>query len=225
MLLFLSITILISTITGHVCKDNVLWKDQFGWTCRDYNRDPRECSSDLAISVGGIDSYEACCACEFSYERRRDYATCLRACAAKEDECQAGCRDDKAVCEGRCNDDYESESGDDATVVTPTPAPDPVTKEGNGGGESNDLEIWVIVLIAAGVLLLVCIICIILYSLCMPRDEGSCEDEECTQQPMLVGGGCDAPCDAPCETQYDRPGEAQMVAYDGAQGYPQGNTW
>jgi len=208
-------------ITVRACVDNVLWRDRYGWTCRDYNRDPRECSSKLAVSEGGIDAYEACCSCEFSVERRRDYASCLRACSAEEDACEAECAADKASCEDTCNTQHESE--DDPVGVTEEA--DPETPEPESSGSSG-LEIWVIVLIVVGVLLLLYILCIIFYCLMMPQDEGTCPEDDCiTQQPMLVGGGCDAPCDAPCDNQYDRAGEAQMVSYGETQAYPQRNGW
>jgi len=219
-------TMLVLTITLHACIDNVLWRDRYGWTCRDYNRDPRECNSKLAVSAGGIDAYEACCACEFSVERRRDYASCLRTCSANEDACEAECTANKANCEDTCNNDFASSDGDNGGVVDSVETPAPEESSSSNVG----LEIWVIVLIVLGVLLLLCIICIILYCLMMPRDEGTCPEDDCiTQQPMLIGGGCDAPCETPCDApfdnQYNRAGGAQMVSYGETQAYPQRNGW
>jgi len=143
-------------------------------------------------------------------ERRRDLATCLGACSADEDACQAECKKDSAECRSDCSDEFPP------TVVGPVPSPAPTGGNGLGG-----LETWVIILIVIGVLLFLCIICVILYFLCMGPSEGTCEDDECaTEQPMLIGGGCDAPpCDAPCANQ------GAQAAYGPVSGYPQQGGW
>jgi len=143
-------------------------------------------------------------------ERRRDLATCLGACSADEDACQAECKKDSAECRSDCSDEFPP------TVVGPVPSPAPTGGNGLGG-----LETWVIILIVIGVLLFLCIICVILYFLCMAPSEGTCEDDECaTEQPMLIGGGCDAPpCDAPCANQ------GAQAAYGPVSGYPQQGGW
>jgi len=209
------ISILPFTLIVSACSDNALWKDQFGWTCRDYGRDPRECNSKLAVSEGGLHAFEACCACNSFVDRRRDYSTCLGSCSADEDACEAECAADKAGCVNKCNEEFE-ESEDPGGVTdraTTTPA---VNRSSNGG-----LETWVIIVIVAGIVVLICLILIILYCLCIPQDEGTCQDEQFTQQPMLVGD-CDAPCDAPCSNQYDMnaPSQMPMTNYGPAQRYP-----
>jgi len=214
--MFFPINLLIFAIAAEICVDNVHWKDTFGWTCRDYTRDPRECSSSNAVSDQGIEVQEACCICETA-ERRRDLASCYTTCSAEEDECKAECRADKAQCDERCSDDFDSTGGPILPPETPGPAP------GNGG--ILGLETWIIILIVLGILLLLCIICVIVYLLCMNQDEGTCEDDCPTQQPMLVGGGCtETPCDAPCGAANDMPG-GQMMYAPGPTGYNQGQGW
>jgi len=210
-MLLIPAIVVVFIITVHACINDVLWRDTFGWTCRDYNRDPLECHSSYAVSEGGIEAQEACCTCKITLERRRDLATCLGACSADEDECQAECKSDSADCRSECSDKFPP------FIVDPAPTPDPGKGGGNGMG---GLETWVIVLIVIGALLLLCIIFIILY-LCTASSEGTCEDDECTtQQPMLIGGGCDRPpCDAPCDNQVAQP------AYGPVSGYPQQGGW
>jgi len=215
-MLFFPAIVVVFITTVHACIDDVLWRDTFGWTCRDYNRDPLECHSNYAVSEGGIEAQEACCACKTTVERRRDLATCLGACSADEDACQADCKKDSAECRFDCSDQFPP------TVIGPEPSPAPVT----GGNGLGGLDTWVIVLIIIGVVLFLCIICVILYFLFMTPSEGTCEDDEyATQQPMLIGGGCDAPpCDAPCDNQVAQPAYGQP-AYGQASGYPQQGGW
>jgi len=226
-MLFL-IQFLVCAIAAKDCVDNVLWRDSFGWSCKDYSRDPRECSSRYAVSNGGIGAQEACCACIMPVERRRDYASCLDTCSANENACEAECLADKADCQLRCSEEHEED--DDPGGITPE---DEGASSGGGNGNRGGIEFetWLIILIVLGILVCLCIICIILYFVCMPRDEGTCEDGDCvTQQPMLVGGGCDAPapcekpCDAPCEAPYNYSGQ-QMAYSQAPSGYPQGQGW
>jgi len=223
-----SVNFLLVAIAAKGCIDNMLWRDTFGWSCRDYSRDPLECSSSYAVSNGGIEAQDACCACLMPVERRRDYASCLDTCSAKLNACEATCTAEREGCQFQCSEDeydvvdyydYEDLGG--------------VTNNGNGNGNGGGrgIETWLIILIVLGILLCLCIICIILYFVCMHRDEETCEDcDNVTQQPMLVGGGCDAPapcegpCDAPCEGPYNCSG--QPMAYTQAPtGYPQGQGW
>jgi len=218
---------LVFTIAAKGCIDNVLWRDTFGWSCRDYSRDPRECTSHYAVSKGGIEAQEACCACVMTIERRRDYASCLDTCSAEENACEAECIAEKAECQNDCHEEWQDEDeeeDDDLGGITD------VGGAGSGGnGDSLELETWLIVLIVVGILFCLCIICIVLYLVCLPRDEGMCEDDDCvTQQPMLVGGGCDAPCERPCDTPCDAPynyPRQQMTYSQAPAGYPQGQGW
>jgi len=223
-----SVNFLLVAIAAKGCIDNMLWRDTFGWSCRDYSRDPLECSSSYAVSNGGIEAQDACCACLMPVERRRDYASCLDTCSASENACEATCDADKVDCQFTCSEIYDIggvTSGDgDGDGDTST---DP----GNGKSGGLKIETWVIVLIVLGILLCLCITCIILYFVCMHRDEETCEDgDNITQQPMLVGGGCDAPdpcegpCDAPCEGPYNYSGK-QMAYTQAPTGYPQGQGW
>jgi len=214
---------LVFAIAAKGCIDNVLWTDTFGWKCRDYSRDTRECNSKYAVSNDGIEAQEACCACVMPVERRRDYAECIDTCAAEENECESECVADKTECQFQCHEEHEED--DDPGGITPDFGNgDVVRRDGFGGIE---LETWIVVLIVLGILLFLCIICIVLYFLCLPRDEGKCEDGDCvTQQPMLVGGGCDAPasCDTRCDAPYSYPGQQMAYSQDPA-GYPQGQRW
>jgi len=211
-MLFFPAIVVVFITTVNACTDNALWRDTFGWTCRDYNRDPLECGSRLAVSEGGIQAREACCSCKKTHDRRRDYSTCVGSCDADEDACEADCRADTADCRLDCMEENPT------FVVEPEP---PIS---NGGGNGN-LETWVIILIVIGAVLFLCIICIILYFLFMGSSEATCEDDECTtQQPMLIGGGCDGgPCDAPCDGPIDNQGN--QMAYGPVTGYPQQGGW
>jgi len=215
-MLFL-VNILVIAITTHACIDNVLWRDKFGWSCRDYGRVPRECSSNYAVSNGGIEAQEACCACVKTVERRRDLFSCLDTCSAEENACDSECVSDNTDCEFRCEEDYQEDSDTGAIIE------DDKSPSGNGNGGIGGLETWLIIVIVVGIVLCLCIICIVLYFLFMTQDEGTCEDGECaTEQPMLVGGRCDAPCESPCEPRYPM----QQMAYNQVPaGYPQGQTW
>lgn len=211
-------------IETQACIDNVLWRDSFGWSCRDYSRDPRECSSNYAVSNGGIEAQEACCACVKTVERRRDYASCLGTCTAEENACESECVAERTECQFQCNEDYEEES--DPGGITED---DGVSPPGNGNNGIGGIETWLLILVVLGILLCLCIICIVVYCLYISQDEGTCEDGECpTQQPMLVGGGCDTACDGPCESPCDAPYNypGQQRAYNQVPaGYPQEQRW
>jgi len=224
-----SVNFLLVAIAAKGCIDNMLWRDTFGWSCRDYSRDPLECSSNYAVSVGGIEAQEACCACVIPVERRRDYAECIDICSADENACESECFADKAECQFECQQEYEEEEEDEDDTGGLANGDDNGDESSTGTVGGIRLDEWVIVLIVLGVLLCLCIVIIVLYFLCLPRDEGTCEDDVATQQPMLVGGGCDAPpcetgCDTPCDAPTNYP--VQQMAYSQVPaGYPQGQRW
>jgi len=218
--MFVLVNIIVVAIATQACVDNVLWRDRFGWGCRDYGRVPRECGSNYAVSNGGIEAKEACCACVKTVERRRDLVSCLGTCSAEENACDSECVADNADCEYRCEEDYQEDSDPGGTIIDDDESP---SLSGNGG--MGGLETWLIIVIIVGIVLCLCIICIVLYFMFMTQDEGTCEDGECaTQEPMLVGGGCDAPCESPCDAPYEYP--VQQMAYNQVPaGYPQGQRW
>jgi len=221
------VNFLVLAIAAEACVDNLLWMDTFGWTCRDYTRAPIECRSNYAVSVGGIEAQEACCACVKPVERRR-FTDCLGICVSDEEACDKSCLAERRTCNYNCGQAEEDDEDDETGGA--------VTEDDNGNGDEEDeeetietpvrdLEWWAILLIILGVLLFICTICIVFYLLCMTRDEGTCEDDEfATQQPMLIGGDCNEPCgDNPCDTPCDNRGP--QMAYDQVPvGYSQGNN-
>jgi len=217
--MLIPVNLLVLAIAAEACVDNLLWMDTFGWTCRDYTRAPIECRSNYAVSDGGIEAQEACCACVKPVERRRDYTTCLGTCVSEEEACDKNCLADRRNCNYKCGVDNEEEEDPDAiTTDSEEPEPPIVTRV------NEALEWWAILLIVLGVLLCLCAICIVLYLMCMTRDEGTCEDDGLTtQQPMLVGGDCNEPCDNPCDTPCDNLGP-QILYNQVPAGYSQGNN-
>jgi len=207
--------ILLLTFEVQGCVDNMLWRDIYGWSCRDYDRDPLECSSTLAISDVGMDAYEACCSCRERVEMRRDYASCLSTCSAEEDACEAECTADKADCVDECTEEWMDESEDYEEDVGGAvgPSADYDDDDDDGGSVSSSssaIPTWVIILIVLGILLVLCIICLLLFFLCMPGSEGSCEDacQDDDVNPMLLDQGCDT---CPNPSTYDVP-QGQMYA-------------
>jgi len=210
------VSFLVLVIAAEACADNLLWKDTFGWTCRDYTRVPIECRSNYAVSVEGIEAQEACCACVKPVERRRDYTTCLGICVSEEEACDKNCLADRRTCNYECGEDEPEVIT--AVVEEEEPESIPIIER------VEALQWWAILLIVLGVLLCLCTICIVLYLMCMTRDEGTCEDDGlATQQPMLVGGDCNEACDNPCDTPCDNLGP--QIAYNQVPaGYSQGNN-
>jgi len=224
------VNFLVLAIAAEACVDNLLWMDTFGWTCRDYTRAPIECRSNYAVSVGGIEAQEACCACVKPVDRRRDYATCTGICQSDEIGCRDRCDTERKKCDYNCQKEIEADDDEDE-------AGGAVTGENGDNGDDEEetietpvqnLEWWAILLIVLGVLLCICTICIVFYLLCMTRDEGECEDDGlATQQPMLIGGDCNEPCgDNPCDTPCDNPCDNRgPQIYDQVPvGYSQGNN-
>jgi len=210
------VNLLVLAIAAEACIDNLLWKDTFGWTCRDYTRDPRECRSNYAVSEDGIEAQDACCACAVTLERRRDYQSCLGVCVLNEETCDKECLTQRRECNYECGEEIDS-----TEVVTAVVSDDSDTTE-VVVDPVQAMEWWVTLLIVLGILLCLCAGCVVLYLMCMTRDEGTCEDDECaTQQPMLVGGGCDAPFDNPCDNPCDNPGP-QITYNPVSAGYSQG---
>jgi len=202
-----------STVKVQACLDNVQWKDIYGWTCRDYFRVPQECNSKFAVSSAGINVFEACCVCETNVERRRDYASCMNTCSTKEDSCNADCTATKVGCVDECTDEWDT-SEDTAGVVTPSPVALP-SKD-----SSPTITTWMIILIALGILIALCIICLLFFLFCRPMGEDSCPDD-IQEQPMLFDTGCDVPCgdvQEPC-------GGAQGVSYTPVQQNPVRQGW
>jgi len=223
------VNLFVFAITAEACIDNLLWKDTYGWTCRDYTRDPNECRSNYAVSDEGIVAQEACCACVTTVERRRDEQECRSICLSSEDVCNKKCDTDKRSCNFKCipaTSGSNGNGGNGGVVETPEPTKTEVVEN------AIKLEWWMILLIVLAILLCLCVTCIVLYFICMTRDAGTCEDDDCpTQQPMLVGGGCDVPGDNPCGTPCDNPGlpcdnpGPQMVYNQVPAGYSQGQMW
>jgi len=220
------LSMLVVTLVTHDCVDNLLWRDRYGWTCRDYDRDPRECSSNLATWGAGMDAYEACCTCRELVERRRDYASCLGGCSAEEDACEADCAADKAECLDECTEEWMDESEDDEDdvggAVGPSTDDDDEYYNGSSSSSSSALPPWIIVLIVLGTLLTLCITCLLLFFLCMPDSEGSCDDacQDDDINPMLSNQGCDTcPNVNTCEEQPN-----QLYAPPYGQGIQQ-QTW
>jgi len=212
-----------SALAVQTCLDNTLWRDSYGWTCRDYDRVPQECNSVLAVSVAGITVSEACCACESHVERRRDFSSCITTCSAEDDACSSECTADKAACINDCTDDWADDDEDETGGVVPAEAP----TEGSSSSSSS-MEPWMIILIILGVLLVLCITCLIIFFLCMPESEASCQDAEFSQQPMLVEGTCDTSCGdmtqnscAGTQGLTYAPVQQDMQGYASGQQFPQ----
>jgi len=213
------VNFLVLAIAAEACVDNLLWMDTFGWTCKDYTRAPIECRSNYAVSVGGIEAQEACCACVKPVERRRDLTACLGTCVSEEEACDKNCLADRRNCNYICGTENEEE--DDVGGVT---EPESSEDETPIVTRVKELEWWAILLIILGVLLCLCATCIVLYLMCMTQDEGTCEDDGlATQQPMLVGGDCNEPCDNPCDDPCDNRGP-EILYNQVPAGYSQGNN-
>jgi len=207
------LVLIMSTLRVQSCLDNMLWKDSYGWTCRDYDRVPQECSSRLAVSAAGVNVFEACCACKSNVDRRRDYASCLNTCSAKEDSCNADCTATQVGCVGECTEKWDT-SEDTANVLTPSPVAQPMKDS------SSIIEPWMIVAIAVGFVVLLCILCILFMLFCMPNVEESCQGD-IQEQPMLFDRGCDMPCgnvQEPCDG-------AKGISYAPIEQYPVRQDW
>jgi len=214
------VNFLVLAIAAEACVDNLLWMDTFGWTCKDYTRAPIECRSNYAVSVGGIEAQEACCACVKLVERRRDFQTCLGTCVSDEEACGRNCLANRRTCNYKCGKDNEEVVDPNAVEIEE----EEEIEEIKMIERVQALEWWVILLIILGVLLFICAICIVLYLMCMTPDEGTCEDDGlATQQPMLTGDDCNEPRDNPCDTPCNNLGP--QIAYDQVPvGYSQGNN-
>jgi len=124
MILFLIGMVLLNTtlLSKSTCEDDKSFQDSYGWTCRDYNRVPSQCTLSKKYEKERQTALTSCCVCrevlqksnflhdsgamlsEHFETRRRQSYQCLSGCTAETEGCKDDCENEKTSCESRCSE-------------------------------------------------------------------------------------------------------------------------